>query len=326
MHPYAALTPEVVLDALSALGLRPDGRLLALNSYENRVYQVWLRGRAARSSSSSTARSAGATRRSSRSTRSRRARRARDPGAPLVDGRTLTRLDGFRFAVFRAAAGARRSSSDRGARMDRPLHRAHPRGWRAAALRRPRPRSTSRASATSRARSCSHAASSPPTCSTPGSRHRAGARSGAARASRAPGDVATLRLHGDCHGGNVLWTDAGRTSSTSTMPASGPAVQDLWMLVSGDRAAMGAQLGKILAATSTSPSSTPRARPGRGAAHAAPAALLGVDRAALGRPRVPRRVPVVQHPALLAGPDARAARADRADAGRAAGGRLTARQ
>src|SRR5688572_33112776 len=42
MHPYAALTPEVALDALSDLGLRPDGRLLALNSYENRVYQVWL--------------------------------------------------------------------------------------------------------------------------------------------------------------------------------------------------------------------------------------------------------------------------------------------
>src|SRR5512145_1210374 len=42
MHPYAALTPEVVLDALAALGLRPDGRLLALSSYENRVYQVWL--------------------------------------------------------------------------------------------------------------------------------------------------------------------------------------------------------------------------------------------------------------------------------------------
>ena len=42
MHPYAALTPEVVLDALAALGLRPDGRLLALSSYENRVYQVWM--------------------------------------------------------------------------------------------------------------------------------------------------------------------------------------------------------------------------------------------------------------------------------------------
>src|SRR5512140_1113377 len=39
---YAGLTPDCVLDALDAIGLRGDGRLLALNSYENRVYQVWL--------------------------------------------------------------------------------------------------------------------------------------------------------------------------------------------------------------------------------------------------------------------------------------------
>src|SRR4051812_12451941 len=40
--PYAGLTPERVLDALDAVGFRGDGRLLALNSYENRVYQVWM--------------------------------------------------------------------------------------------------------------------------------------------------------------------------------------------------------------------------------------------------------------------------------------------
>ncbi|WP_147299708.1 phosphotransferase, partial [Cupriavidus taiwanensis] len=38
--PYAGLTPELMLDALEGAGLRPDGRLLALNSYENRVWQV----------------------------------------------------------------------------------------------------------------------------------------------------------------------------------------------------------------------------------------------------------------------------------------------
>src|SRR6187397_442649 len=41
-HPYASLTPDVVLNALEGLGLQCDGRLLALNSYENRVYQVGL--------------------------------------------------------------------------------------------------------------------------------------------------------------------------------------------------------------------------------------------------------------------------------------------
>ena len=39
--PYAGLTPDRVLDALDSVGVRGDGRLLALNSYENRVYQVW---------------------------------------------------------------------------------------------------------------------------------------------------------------------------------------------------------------------------------------------------------------------------------------------
>src|SRR6188768_3361539 len=40
--PYSTLTPECLLDAIETTGLRCDGRLTALNSYENRVYQVWL--------------------------------------------------------------------------------------------------------------------------------------------------------------------------------------------------------------------------------------------------------------------------------------------
>ena len=41
-HPYAQLTPDVVLDALASVGLYGDGRLTALSSYENRVYQIHL--------------------------------------------------------------------------------------------------------------------------------------------------------------------------------------------------------------------------------------------------------------------------------------------
>ena len=40
--PYAGLTPACLLDAVESTGLRCDGRLAALNSFENRVYQVWL--------------------------------------------------------------------------------------------------------------------------------------------------------------------------------------------------------------------------------------------------------------------------------------------
>ncbi len=39
-HPYSALTPDLLLDALESVGLRCNGRLLAHNSFENRVYQV----------------------------------------------------------------------------------------------------------------------------------------------------------------------------------------------------------------------------------------------------------------------------------------------
>ncbi|MGZ5847865.1 MAG: serine/threonine protein kinase, partial [Ramlibacter sp.] len=41
-HPYGTLTPDAVLDALASVGVFGDGRLLALSSYENRVYQVQL--------------------------------------------------------------------------------------------------------------------------------------------------------------------------------------------------------------------------------------------------------------------------------------------
>ena len=43
LRPFSGLTPEVVLDAAAAFGLEPDGRLFALNSYENRVYQIGTR-------------------------------------------------------------------------------------------------------------------------------------------------------------------------------------------------------------------------------------------------------------------------------------------
>ena len=44
LTPFAELSPDFVLDAVSALGFEPDGRLMALNSFENRVYQVGIEG------------------------------------------------------------------------------------------------------------------------------------------------------------------------------------------------------------------------------------------------------------------------------------------
>ena len=41
-QPYDNLTPDLMLDALESIGYEVSGSLLALNSYENRVYQVGL--------------------------------------------------------------------------------------------------------------------------------------------------------------------------------------------------------------------------------------------------------------------------------------------
>ncbi|XQU69823.1 serine/threonine protein kinase [Cupriavidus sp. H18C1] len=69
------------------------------------------------------------------------------------------------------------------------------------------------------------------------------------------GDVALLRLHGDCHRGNLLWIEADQARGGNAGPhfvdfddsRTGPAVQDLWMLLEGDRASMQSQLADIVA-------------------------------------------------------------------------------
>jgi len=61
------------------------------------------------------------------------------------------------------------------------------------------------------------------------------------------GDVRAIRLHGDCHAGNILWTDAGPHFVDFDDARTAPAIQDLWMLLSGERAAMTRQLLDLLA-------------------------------------------------------------------------------
>jgi Ser/Thr protein kinase RdoA (MazF antagonist) len=68
----------------------------------------------------------------------------------------------------------------------------------------------------------------------------------AAAAFDAAAPLATLRLHGDCHRGNVLWRDGAPHVVDLDDAMQGPAVQDLWMLVSGDAATMAQQLNTLL--------------------------------------------------------------------------------
>jgi len=69
----------------------------------------------------------------------------------------------------------------------------------------------------------------------------------AALAAAGQAGVRTLRLHGDCHPGNILWTpDAGPHFVDLDDARTGPAVQDLWMLLSGERVQRQRQLGGLL--------------------------------------------------------------------------------
>jgi Ser/Thr protein kinase RdoA (MazF antagonist) len=73
------------------------------------------------------------------------------------------------------------------------------------------------------------------------------ALAGVARCYERAGEVPLLRLHGDCHGGNVLWTGDGPHFVDFDDSRMGPAVQDLWMLLSGERQDMVRQMADVLA-------------------------------------------------------------------------------
>lgn len=55
-----------------------------------------------------------------------------------------------------------------------------------------------------------------------------------------------IRLHGDCHAGNVLWSESGPHIVDLDDCLKGPAIQDIWMLLSGEPEQMEVQLEKIL--------------------------------------------------------------------------------
>lgn len=230
--PYARLTPERVLDAVGACGLWPDGRLLALNSYENRVWQVSLEGappviakfyRPRRWSEAAILEEHAL------------ARELAEADLPVVAplamaGHTLLHHQGFRYALTPRRGGRAPSleSAEQLTWLGRLIARMHSVGARAAfASRGSIDRETLIAQP---ARAVLTSSLLPPRWH---DRYRhAIERTDKLVAARfaAAGSVRTLRLHGDCHPGNVLWTDAGPHFVDLDDARMGPAVQDLWML------------------------------------------------------------------------------------------------
>ena len=235
--PYAGLSPDLVLDSITACGLWPDGRLLALNSYENRVWQVGLDDaspviakfyRPGRWSDAAIL--------EEHTFALELAADELPLVAPLVfGGRTLLHHGGFRYALTPRRGGRAPSleSTEQLEWLGRLIARMHTVGARQPFSQRGR---LDRATLIEQPMQAVLASSLLP-ASLQTNYRAAAQRLDAAVAARfeAIGPVRQLRLHGDCHPGNVLWTDAGPHFVDLDDARMGPAVQDLWMLSSDER-------------------------------------------------------------------------------------------
>jgi Ser/Thr protein kinase RdoA (MazF antagonist) len=244
-HHYAGLTPDVVLASAEAAGLLPDGRLLSLNSYENRVYRVGLDEPLHRVASDSIAsqvvakfyrdgRWSDAQIQEEHAFALELAAAQLPVAAPLViDGVTLRRHAGFRYALFECRPGSGPDLDRPGDRqlLGRTLGRLHAQGarrpfrhrdalerWRHGARAREQILRLDLIPAPLDARYAEVSAQ---------------LVAAVAACHAAVGTTRTLRLHGDCHPGNILWQSTGPLFVDFDDSITGPAVQDLWMFAAG---------------------------------------------------------------------------------------------
>jgi Ser/Thr protein kinase RdoA (MazF antagonist) len=234
LMPFAALSPDVVLDAAASLGLDGGGHLFALNSYENRVYQLG-RGEGAfvlkfyrpgRWSDAQIAEEHAFT--------AELAAAELPVATPWVsDGRTLFRFRGFRWSAFPWKRG-------RAPELDAPaarelLGRALARMHRIGELQpfRVRPRlGIERLGIQARevVLDSGHV---------PEALEEQYARASDVLLDRIQqvfdetGPLRDLRIHGDCHLGNLLWNEQGPVFVDLDDCTTGPRIQDMWMLLSG---------------------------------------------------------------------------------------------
>lgn len=264
--PYAGLGPETVLDALDAVGLRGDGRLLQLNSYENRVFQVFLEdGRVVVAKFYRPQRWSDAQIIEEHAFANELAGHE-IPVAPVwplsIDagsahatrvslvGETLARYASgerdYRFSVSARVAGRAPELEDADTLewIGRFVGRMHAVG----ALRPFAHRRTLDARSFGSEHRDHLLASGviPPDAEGDWRAAADTALAAVNEAFAAAAPTRTLRLHGDCHLGNVLWAADGPHFVDLDDAVTGPAIQDLWMLLSGDRAAMSRQLAAVL--------------------------------------------------------------------------------
>ena len=265
--PYAGLSPDLVLDALDAVGLKGDGRLIQLNSYENRVFQVFMEdGRVVVTKFYRPQRWSDAQILEEHAFANELAASeipvapvlplsidARSPHAERVMtiGATLAQLNveaggAYRYSVSARCAGRapELEDSDTLEWLGRFIGRMHAIGATKPFEHR---ESLSVQSFGIDERDWLLARGCIPPDGEPAWRDvTRDALAAAAEAFERGSPPRAIRLHGDCHLGNVLWTHEGPHFVDLDDAVNGPATQDLWMLLSGDRASMSRQLATVL--------------------------------------------------------------------------------
>ncbi|WP_339896552.1 serine/threonine protein kinase [uncultured Gilvimarinus sp.] len=247
-HPYEALTPDLVMDAVESLGYPCDARVFALNSYENRVYQVGIED-----SSPIIAKFYRPARWTDAQILEEHSFSANlhDLGVsvvpPIVDdsAQSLFEFQGFRFSLYKRQGGHAPTldNFDHLLSLGRALGRIHALGQVAPFEHRPTLNTATFAEASFNflldnefiPRSLLEA-------------YTTLGRDLIARCHEifAQVEYKSIRLHGDCHPGNILWRDDVPHFVDFDDARNGPAIQDLWMLLSGDRAQQTAQISEVL--------------------------------------------------------------------------------
>ena len=268
LHPFQSLTPDVVLDALASVGLYGDGRMTALSSYENRVYQVHLEHGLERDTAAPHSvvvkfyrpeRWTEAQIREEHSF-SFELMSAEIPvvGPLVLKGQSLHSFAGFAFSVSPQRGGRAPELDDFEVLewVGRFLARIHTVGAAKPFVHRPALDVQSFGTEsmewllTHNIVPLDVQAQWREKCQNAINMIASQAYFKLDKGQKG-NDVATIRLHGDCHPGNILWTP---TEAPNGGPhfvdlddaRSGPAVQDLWMLLSGDRRQRTTQLSALI--------------------------------------------------------------------------------
>jgi Ser/Thr protein kinase RdoA (MazF antagonist) len=247
-HPYDSLTPDTVIDAVESAGYRSDARLLALNSYENRVYQVGIEDaqpliakfyRPERWSEAQILEE------------HRFSLDLQDAEisvvAPLVDdaGNTLHLYQGFQFALFPRRGGypPELDNYDNLLVLGRTLGRIHGLG-RSDTFRERQAISVDRMLGEAREFLLHNFI---PRDLVPAYESLSKDLLDIVGGIYAEiGEQDTIRIHGDCHVGNILWRDDTAHFVDFDDCCTGPAIQDLWMFLSGERHERQLQISELV--------------------------------------------------------------------------------